>query len=425
MNKEVKIGLMVILGLLIIFGVVVARRFGGSADDPDATVAENGKAEKPDGGGSAGGRRTNTPAANSISPTIVAAKPASGANAPLPITTGNVNPGLVPPGLTGNASDVYQRPALPNTQNAAPLPPYGTYVHDTLRPPTAPAPTVSDQPGWSRAGMAAAGTGSPAMPKVGGPAGSLPTQSGVNVLRSPPPYSALPSTKNPAGIAPAPTLPDPRGFTQAASPTPRPSVTTREQLAVRPVGVTPPGTFTGLPGASTAARRQSDQYVVQPNDSYWVISQRLYATGAYFKALAEHNRGRIPRENDLAVGAVISAPSIGELERSYPGLCPKPEHRAVLQQPATAVRPVSMHSGGRTYVVQEGDSLADIARHELGQLSRWPEIWKLNRDLIGNDYNYLRPGIQLILPGERYTAPVAGPTDLITTRPATPPTLHR
>ena len=44
------------------------------------------------------------------------------------------------------------------------------------------------------------------------------------------------------------------------------------------------------------------------------------------------------------------------------------------------------------YVVQEGDTLFDIARYELGKASRWAEIYDLNRNQLGSDYDYLRAG---------------------------------
>ena len=50
----------------------------------------------------------------------------------------------------------------------------------------------------------------------------------------------------------------------------------------------------------------------------------------------------------------------------------------------------------------EGDTLFNIARYELGKASRWAEIYDLNRDVLGKDFNYLTPGIQLVLPeGEK------------------------
>ena len=57
--------------------------------------------------------------------------------------------------------------------------------------------------------------------------------------------------------------------------------------------------------------------------------------------------------------------------------------------------------GGRTYEVQKGDTLFDIARYELGQASRWIDIYKLNQHLLTDDFNFIKPGMKLILPERR------------------------
>jgi hypothetical protein len=49
----------------------------------------------------------------------------------------------------------------------------------------------------------------------------------------------------------------------------------------------------------------------------------------------------------------------------------------------------------RTYVVQAGDSLSKIAKEQLGDAARWPEIQKLND--IENP-NLIRVGQELELP---------------------------
>ncbi len=54
--------------------------------------------------------------------------------------------------------------------------------------------------------------------------------------------------------------------------------------------------------------------------------------------------------------------------------------------------------GKRTYVVQNGDTLYDIARQQLGKASRWREIYDLNKDLINTRWLDLEPGTQLLLP---------------------------
>lgn len=145
-------------------------------------------------------------------------------------------------------------------------------------------------------------------------------------------------------------------------------------------------------------RRPDGTYKVQPNDSYWKIAERLYGNGAYFKALAEHNIHRQASPDRLQPGTLISAPTVAELERSYPDLCPKANHRVASAARSPVMGASAISGGRRTYVVQAGDTLVDIAKFELGKQSRWSEIYDLNRDRLGEDFDYLAPGTQLVLP---------------------------
>jgi nucleoid-associated protein YgaU len=143
---------------------------------------------------------------------------------------------------------------------------------------------------------------------------------------------------------------------------------------------------------------QEETYTVQPNDNYWSISRAVYGTGAYFKALYEHNRDRFPYPDQLRAGDVIDTPPAAVLEQTYPDLCPQPRRSGrggSLRPRAAPPRP-----SGRTYVVKEGDTLFDIARAELGRSSRWAELYELNRDQLGDDFDYLTPGMELLLPAD-------------------------
>jgi len=144
----------------------------------------------------------------------------------------------------------------------------------------------------------------------------------------------------------------------------------------------------------TAVR--TDKTIVQPGDSLWTIARRVYGSGAFFKALQEHNRYRYPNTHDLKIGDEVLTPDVAELRKKYPGLCPRERKRG----PGTPVMAnVSTHlAAGRTYIVEEGDTLYDIARYELGAGGRWPEIYQLNSQTLGNDFDYLRPGTRLKLP---------------------------
>jgi nucleoid-associated protein YgaU len=53
--------------------------------------------------------------------------------------------------------------------------------------------------------------------------------------------------------------------------------------------------------------------------------------------------------------------------------------------------------------------LFNIARYELGKASRWAEIYELNRDVLGKDFNYLAPGTQLTLPDGEKSDVIAQP----------------
>lgn len=165
-----------------------------------------------------------------------------------------------------------------------------------------------------------------------------------------------------------------------------------------------------MPSASRPMAPPSGKYVVQPNDSFWTISQKVYGTGGYFKALYYHNRERFPRPDRLEVGAAIVTPPVEELYQRYPNLCPRPERRATSAPRARLAGGERSYGGsrGRSYLVQEGDTLFHIAKFELGDVSRWGEIYELNRDLLGDDFDYLVPGSTLVLPEDEERINTAG-----------------
>jgi ABC-type amino acid transport substrate-binding protein len=54
-------------------------------------------------------------------------------------------------------------------------------------------------------------------------------------------------------------------------------------------------------------------------------------------------------------------------------------------------------AGQQVYKVRSGDTLSAIARDHLGKMSRWPEIWDLNKGRIA-DPNLIEIGWELVLP---------------------------
>jgi nucleoid-associated protein YgaU len=117
---------------------------------------------------------------------------------------------------------------------------------------------------------------------------------------------------------------------------------------------------------------------------------------------------------------VLTVPPPAILEQTYPDLCPKARSKVAGVSGGSMIQASAQRApaGSRVYVVEEGDTLFDIARYELGKASRWGEIYDLNRESLGEDFDYLQPGTQLVLPGGGPAA--TDSPDSMTRNPAAP-----
>jgi nucleoid-associated protein YgaU len=404
MNRETKIGLAVILILLVALGAVAARRLTRPTQaSATATGGDEASAVSPTAG-NASGTTTATDLFYAAKPTLLSPAAVSGASRQPPDTLGQwtsaTDAGRQDAG-TGGATP----PETPPASSAMP----GPVPNPMLSPPAAGNDdryVQSANAGQDNSALAAAPTAQSDAPR----ASTADTSLDANVDTAGR-YPALrpapsPSTSDPRGAEPPlgqdgtrygpATLP-------AASPPPYSASTASytDGNGSRVVVDPPPSAgLAVIPRGDEPPRRDDGTYEVQPNDNYWIISTKLYGSGAYFKALAEHNRGKVAQPDRLPVGQAILAPTIAQLEKAYPDLCPKPGRRDAVRQRAATFTTAGLHAGGRVYVVQEGDTLFDIARNELGKASRWAEILQLNRDALGKDFDYLTPGMQLSLPAK-------------------------
>lgn len=416
MGKEATIGLAVILILLITFGVVLVRRLGGS-EDPAAEAAV-GQDEKDSA------RAGEDPAVKDSE------FPAVGPNKLRVLEPASSQTTYYSPASAGQlieasdgetkVQDVYAGATQVSAPPSVPMPdppvparvdPYdrnGSGVQQTqasqarqMYPGGDSIPAAHSQaydPFRGQTAQMGAANVQPIGPASGrlrslGPPQPTPRQPGTDSYDYP---DTVGDTADGSATAQAPAWRQPQRY---------PYSTPSQQAQIGPH----PESDSNL-GSLYAAKSllgANGDYQVQPNDSYWGISQKLYGSGAYFKALAEHNLRKVPRQDRLAVGEVISAPSVSELEKAYPDLCPKPSRRETVRNRASLTGARTPYVGGRIYVVEEGDTLFDIARYELGKASRWVEIHQLNRDLVGDDADYIAPGMRLVLPddkpGERLT----------------------
>jgi len=398
LSKEAKIGLAAIGVLVLVFGIVLARRLGGSNEDSKSTPAEEkgriavkakDEAAAREAGGASVSARTNKP-------TFVPAKNMSRQapkRSPADVDQWSVASDEAEDNGTGGSG-----PAKRSQPSLMPDPPQGYPADSAVRYGSAyPGPTGARTWQAGQAESADTGSGTPAADPLHGHATQSPGGQPHNAAR----------VADPGARYSYPTSPQPAdsGRSYAGTDTRYGSGSRFETASA------------GSQLGGRDPRRDDGTYEVQPNDSYWTISERLYGTGAYFKALAEHNRKKNPQQDRLQVGDVISAPDVAQLEKSYPDLCPKPSHRETVKRRATMVSTRSA-AAGRTYVVQEGDTLFDIARNELGKAARWKEIYDLNQDQLGPDYHYLPPGVQLVLPE-------GDSADTVTRRPGSEPPYRR
>ncbi len=158
------------------------------------------------------------------------------------------------------------------------------------------------------------------------------------------------------------------------------------------------------------------RYTAGPSETWEGISRNKYGSERFARALAAFNRDRNPGLTAPLPGVTILLPPAYILQRRYPQLVeaapPTPnyaENAASGIKPAfgsansgTAVyppsAPVPATSGTyKLYRVQPNDTIWVIAKRTLGSGDRWPEIFRLNRDVLG-DVNQLPPGLVLRLP---------------------------
>jgi nucleoid-associated protein YgaU len=317
-------------------------------------------------------------------------------------------PSREPAVLAPEASDDrYSVPRPSRAESPAPSPMVIQVSGDTPSAPTpTPRPVTLPNGDYSNAGRSdtdMSGNRRPAAPSL--PPNEMPPAAGNygQPGYSQPSYGAPSNAATPAAVNyPQQNYPTPAARDQRGGYESTPAAMPVENAA-------------GYPGAgnaqANAPRREEYQqqvppnplrsdgmYEVLPNDSYWTISQRVYGTGAYFRALAEVNRGKAARPDRLSPGLLISTPPVAQLEKDYPDFCPRPNRREAVRNRVAGAASLAAYNGGRTYTVQEGDTVWTIARNELGKVTRWSEIVQLNRDTLGKDYDYLTPGMKLVLP---------------------------
>lgn len=426
-GKEAKIGVAVLFVLLMALVAAVVVRLKGTNSEENLALA----ADRDSAGQKPAAAMKNDPfdhfrpkGSTAAPPTIVPAKAASAQ--PPKVVEGDLTRGKFTANKLRSASDA--KPSLASDLPSPPAPPKASAGNRYDR--YASASSLEPSPGSSAGRSHSAAGNAQLLAPSPQPRTRSTDRYSDSLAASDASRMVEPSGHAASGSEPPPPVPTYRDRSRsdpmASLPPPppsRPGSSYAEEESYVPAAPTSPSNDDGyrrrsndavyggagmrrMPASSSYGnpppRRDDGKYEVQPNDSYWTISEKLYGTGAYFKALVQHNQGKGMDEERLQPGQLVLAPSVTELEKAYPDLCPKPNRRETLQNRTSMVSTRPRHRTGRTYTVAEGDTLFNIARYELGKASRWVEIYELNRDVLGKDFNYLTPGTQLSLPeGDR------------------------
>ena len=385
--REAAIGLTVLTVLAAIFVVVLVNRFSGKQE-----AAEDSRKPGAAAVAASAARRQNTKGANE-SPTVLRPEPTPELwQRPTSPSSGEYESAdSFLAGTRSAALPVTTEPA-PHARRAAYLPPIGDSSADDVAD-RAPA-SATDRGLPQDFADDHRSTGSPA------PAREFPDQSDR------PPIASAPTVGNeePAALPEEifEVLEPPGNFGSARTETIGSDSVDSAYDEGPSLDLQPADQPHILP--TTAIRPIGGTLRALRDDSFWSISERVYGTGVYFKALYEHNRERFPEPDRIAQGGEVEVPSLDALKRLYPDLCAQPseEGTVVYSQLRQTEQPKT-----RSYVVRQGETLWDIARYELGQGSRYVEIQRLNRDRLGEDYNRPPAGMTLQLPVE--AAPVVDP----------------
>ena len=182
---------------------------------------------------------------------------------------------------------------------------------------------------------------------------------------------------------------------------------------------------------SPIAQTSTGEYVVAKGDTGSKIAQKTLGNGKRWSEIAALNPG--VDSKSLKIGAHLKLPSNATSVATAPGTSKPMSDKSLIafKDPvktpsahgdAKKIEALSKHAlpagtkkstGTQSYTVHAGDTLAAIARRELGDGSRWQEIVALNPGLEGKS---LAAGKEIRLPGARAEKPLVTAAEISSDR---------
>lgn len=151
-----------------------------------------------------------------------------------------------------------------------------------------------------------------------------------------------------------------------------------------------------------------ERHRVRPGDTLAKVAEIYYGDDKRVSVLAKANP-ELPITGALPENMMVRIPALEDNEHDFSDrdIASAPESLArgkLASDPSTErSKQVAPHDSRtlRTYQVQDGDSFYTIAVKELGEASRWPELYDINKEIVGNDPNRLRAGLVLKIPANQ------------------------
>lgn len=160
-------------------------------------------------------------------------------------------------------------------------------------------------------------------------------------------------------------------------------------LNKRPAG---PGSRVGRNRSAPSRNARSSPTIavethrLQPGDTLAGLAVSYYGSERHVRLLLDANP-QITNPDRLQVGAVVKIPP-----------APHGDHSASAAAKAESEDSALPTGKKRTYTVRSGDSFYAIAQSQLGDASRWSELFELNKTLVKGDPKRLQIGQVITLP---------------------------
>lgn len=150
------------------------------------------------------------------------------------------------------------------------------------------------------------------------------------------------------------------------------------------------------------------QYVVQPGDSMYKIAQKMLGNGNLVADLCAANGMNMAQCGTIRRGQVIKLTFDGSTPpRERPVIAQASSGQQVFAQqqarynPAVTnkfVAPVATTAANKSYTIQAGDNIFEIATKQGGGLRAVDAICRANRQALGDNCDQLQPGATIVIP---------------------------